>query len=145
MKTAGSKRTVDLSDFVFEGLREHRASQLLEREAAAEWDDPRLVFATSKGTLYRSENVARSLGKITVAAGLGNWTPNQLRHTAASLLVDGGVALHLVAKLLGHNDTRMVDQTYGHRIRESVDTGKAMESILRPGHKRAVVVRRRAK
>jgi integrase len=37
-----------------------------------------------------------------------------LRHTYASLSVMGGVPLLVIAKNLGHSDTRMVEQHYGH-------------------------------
>src|SRR6516165_360984 len=37
-----------------------------------------------------------------------------LRHTWASLAVMAGVPLMVVAKTLGHSDTRMVEKHYGH-------------------------------
>jgi integrase len=37
-----------------------------------------------------------------------------LRHTWASLAVMNGVPLLVVAKVLGHSDTRMVERHYGH-------------------------------
>jgi integrase len=37
-----------------------------------------------------------------------------LRHTWASLAVMNGVPLMVVAKNLGHSDTRMVERSYGH-------------------------------
>ena len=37
-----------------------------------------------------------------------------LRHTWASLAVMNGVPLLVVAKNLGHSDTRMVEKHYGH-------------------------------
>jgi integrase len=37
-----------------------------------------------------------------------------LRHTWASLAVMGGVPLTVVARNLGHRDTRMVETVYGH-------------------------------
>jgi hypothetical protein len=41
-----------------------------------------------------------------------------LRHTYASDLVRQGVSLSLVARQLGHSDTRSVSQTYGHLAEE---------------------------
>jgi integrase len=37
-----------------------------------------------------------------------------LRHSWASLAVMGGVPLMVVARNLGHSDTRMVEKHYGH-------------------------------
>ena len=39
---------------------------------------------------------------------------HQLRHTWGSLAIMDGMALHVVAKNLGHADTRMVERHYGH-------------------------------
>src|SRR5262245_56031374 len=39
---------------------------------------------------------------------------HQLRHTWASHAVMGGMPLPVVAKNLGHSDTRMVERHYGH-------------------------------
>jgi integrase len=41
-------------------------------------------------------------------------TFHMLRHTWASLAVMGGVPLVVVARNLGHVDTRMVERVYGH-------------------------------
>jgi integrase len=43
-----------------------------------------------------------------------------LRHTYASLAIMNGAPLHVVAKNLGHADTRMVEKHYGHLSRSYV-------------------------
>ena len=88
--------------------------------AAPSWFDERLVFATRVGTLLEPQNVARTLRKFTDAAGLGKWSPNELRHSAASLLCAAGVPLEHVADILGHTNTRMLEQTYRHAIQPSI-------------------------
>jgi integrase len=47
--------------------------------------------------------------KIEPAVGF-----HQLRHTYASLAIMNGAELFVVAKALGHGDTRMVEKHYGH-------------------------------
>jgi site-specific recombinase XerD len=37
-----------------------------------------------------------------------------LRHFYASLLVEQGVSLQMVARLLGHSDTRVTEKHYAH-------------------------------
>jgi integrase len=47
---------------------------------------------------------------------------HQLRHTWASLAIKQGVPLQMVAKNLGHVDTRMVERHYGHLDEDHVTT-----------------------
>src|ERR1051325_5873135 len=57
-------------------------------------------------------NVTRDLARAR--AGVPRVTPNDLRRTFASWLIQGGVSNRIVADLLGHASTRMVDLVYGH-------------------------------
>jgi integrase len=58
-------------------------------------------------------NVRRDLGRAADRAGVPRVTPNDLRRTFASWLVQGGTPLLVVSRLLGHSSTRMVDLVYG--------------------------------
>ena len=58
-------------------------------------------------------NVRRDLGRAAARAGVPRVTPNDLRRTFASWLVQGGTPLLVVSRLLGHSSTRMVDLVYG--------------------------------
>ncbi len=53
-----------------------------------------------------------------------------LRHTWASLAVMNGVPLLVVARNLGHSDTRMVEKHYGHLatsyVREAIRAAKPL-------------------
>lgn len=48
------------------------------------------------------------------AAGIAKFTFHELRHTSASTWIAAGMDLILVARQLGHSDTRMVERHYGH-------------------------------
>ena len=76
-------------------------------------------------------NLRRDLARLTVAAGLGPWSPNELRHSAASLLSASGVPLEQIADLLGHTDTRMLLKHYRHPISRTIDAAAApMERLF---------------
>lgn len=66
-------------------------------------------------------NARRGLLRACKRAGVPACTWNDLRRTFASLLVQGGVAPHLVAKLLGHTTTAMVDLVYGRQTTDSLE------------------------
>lgn len=124
VKTSGSRRTIELPDDLTDWLAEHRRQQLAERLAATSWADDRLVFATTVGSVIEPRNARRQLADICERAGLPMVKPNELRHSCASLLSDQGVPLELIADLLGHASTDMLDRTYRHRLRPTVDVAK---------------------
>lgn len=43
-----------------------------------------------------------------------NFKTHNARHTYASLLIEKGVDFNIIARILGHVDTKMLYQTYGH-------------------------------
>lgn len=51
-------------------------------------------------------------------AGLGNLTPHDLRHTAASLAAAAGVSMEEVRAMLGHTSIRMTADLYTHLFPE---------------------------
>lgn len=53
-------------------------------------------------------------------------SPNDLRRTFASWLVQAGVPLLTVAALMGHKSTRMLEQVYGHLSAENLESAVAM-------------------
>src|SRR5262249_1620872 len=57
--------------------------------------------------------VNRDLARACKAAKVPKVTPNDLRRTFASLLVQDGVPLDVVAKLMGHASSAMVYRVYG--------------------------------
>ena len=56
----------------------------------------------------------RAFKSALAEAGLESITLHELRHSYASTMVRGGAPLFVVAKALGHTDTRMVDRHYAH-------------------------------
>jgi len=61
--------------------------------------------------------------KLTRTAGLGDWTPYEIRHGAASLLVAMGVSIEEVADLFGHKDATTLMSVYRHNMASAVDAG----------------------
>ncbi len=65
-------------------------------------------------------NARRDIAAHCAKVGIPSVTWNDLRRTFASLLVQAGVAPHLVAKLMRHKTTAMVDRVYGRQTGESL-------------------------
>jgi integrase len=70
-------------------------------------------------------NVRRDLHAACDRAGIPHVSPNDLRRTFASWLVQHGVDLFTVSKLMGHSSTRMVERVYGKLTRENMQAALA--------------------
>lgn len=79
-----------------------------------------LALAAGGLPFLRWPNARRDLALACAIARMPPVTWNDLRRTFASLLVQSGVAPHLVAKLLRHTTTAMVDKVYGRQTAESL-------------------------
>src|SRR5262245_52727334 len=136
LKTARSRRSLRCPAVVVEALRERGVFQEEEREAAgAQWADDwaaqELVFTSANGRPVDAANLRRYFRRACVAAGIGRWTPYEMRHSAASLMSAAGVPLEHVADVLGHNGTSMAALVYRHVLAPTVEAGAApMQALL---------------
>jgi len=74
-----------------------------------------LVLQKDNGEPWRNDHQTRPMRDACVRAKIEPPISfHGLRHTWASLAVMGGVPLMVVARNLGHVDTRMVEKHYGH-------------------------------
>ena len=77
-----------------EVLHEHREAQHLERQAAGvHWQDEGLVFTSSIGTPIDRSNMRWFFKALLKDAGLPDIRFHDLRHTAASLMLNNGIPL----------------------------------------------------
>jgi integrase len=106
LKTKSSHRTIGLPAVATDALRDHVAV------TGATGAD--LLFPADDGGPLWPSTVRGELADLGERIGVGPIRPNELRHTAATLLVDH-LPLHQVADILGHSSVRMLDATYRHR------------------------------
>jgi integrase len=135
LKTIQSARSLDAPASVIEALQRRRHEQKLDQIAAGRfWSNAEdLVWTNSVGSLTDPARNRRAFEEAVRAADIGTgWSPNSLRHTAASLLCDAGVALEEVADQLGHKDTRMASLHYRHRVRPTISGAFVMAGVINP-------------
>jgi len=81
------------------------------------------AFMSPTGINKNINNVKRSFKTACKKAGIDNLRFHDLRHTAATRLVESGIPLHTVAKLLGNSSVRTTER-YSHpedSLREAVE------------------------
>jgi integrase len=84
---------------------------LLERKL--ETPSNEYVFPSPKNKEKHLAWVKRSFKTACKRAGVENLRFHDLRHTAATRLVESGIPLHAVSKLLGHSSIRVTER-YSH-------------------------------
>lgn len=116
-KTARSARTIPLSPNLVALLKAERAAQARRRlELGGLWSNPMaLVFTTDAGQPLRSETVTRKFKAALAAAGLPVVRFHDLRHSAATLMLErNGGDLKAVSTTLGHSTITLTANTYAH-------------------------------
>jgi integrase len=95
-------------------LKAHHDAQVLQRLTAdTEWDEHDLVFCQWNGKPIDPRRDWEEWGEILAAAGLPHHRLHAMRHSAASIALDQGIALAVVQEMLGHSDIR-VTRGYTH-------------------------------
>ncbi len=116
LKTKKSRRSVVIASFALKALQEHRWRQLdAIKKAGLLWQHHDYVFYTSIGTpINPTTDMLEPLNELLEQAGLPYIRFHDLRHSAASLLMNQGVHSKVVQELLGHGTIGMMIDVYSH-------------------------------
>lgn len=127
-KSTASSRLIPMPEFIAKLLLAHRAEQLLERGAAGDkWEDwspdgaPHAFVFTSAlrpGRPITPSGDATQWKRIQERAGLPAKSPYHARHTAASEMIAAGIELTVIAEIMGHANTKILQDVYAHAIEE---------------------------
>lgn len=89
-------------------LKAQREAQDLERETAANlWHDHGVVLACEDGRLIDPSADLREWSAILAQAGIPHAGTHTMRHSAATIALDEGIAPAVVQEMLGHSDIRL--------------------------------------
>jgi integrase len=89
------------------------------------------IFTSTVGTPIDPRNLNRDFKRVCASAGLGNWHPHELRHSAASLMLAQGIKIQVVSQVLGHASIRMTADVYGHIMDpDRAEAAKVMGEML---------------
>jgi integrase len=116
LKTKSSRRQVLLPRIAFEALTAHQARQAAERaHAGAAWEDHGLVFTNTLGRPLHPRNfLLRDFYPLLERAGLPRMRFHDLRHSAATLLLELGIHPKVVSEMLGHSQIGITLDLYSH-------------------------------
>lgn len=122
----GTRRTIPLMTPVFKLLSTMQARTAMSHGP---------VFRTPRGNAIKVRYLVREFCKARDMAGIPDFRFHDMRHTLATRLVQQGVDLYTVQRILGHK-TSIMTQRYAHHSPESLRVGLSMlEKPLRIGTK----------
>jgi len=133
-KTKSGRRTIPLGEETHRILREHRTKQQHEREFAGDrWQDYDLKFPSSIGTPQSPSNLLKLFKSSLEKAGLPSLRFHDLRHTAASLMLNQGVPPFVVSRILGYSKPSTTMDIYCYLIPAMHEgLGNLMDELLTP-------------
>ena len=117
LKTKSGRRTISLGINTIDKLRDHHQQQMNEKkEMGDRWNENDLIFPSTIGTPTHQRNLLRKFKTLIEESGLREIRFHDLRHTAASLMLNHGISPLIVAKRLGHSKVSITLDTYGHLL-----------------------------
>ena len=116
-KTVTSNRMIVVGEKTLEVLRlQQKEVELKKILAKKRWQENDLVFPSSTGTPMNPSNMLNKFSAIQKAANLKHIRFHDLRHIAASIMLNHGIPLLTVSYILGHSQPSTTLNMYGHQF-----------------------------
>jgi len=134
-KSKSGIRTIIIGKQALEIIKNHKDEQaLLKDSAGEEWHDLDLVYPSFVGTPVTASNIRRAFRKLLKVSGLPKIRFHDLRHTAASLMLNHGIPVLIVSKRLGHSKPSITIDVYGHLIpSKQEEAAQLMDDLMSDG------------
>ena len=114
LKSATSRRTIDLDPLTVAELRRHRRNQLEQRMATGRRSDDGYVFAKPDGSPVHPDYISQTFRRTVAKLDMPRIRLHDLRHTHASILLQQGVNAKVVSERLGHSSVAFTMTVYQH-------------------------------
>lgn len=115
LKTLASRRIIKLGKGTLEILRNHRQLHLARTQKASDsWQESGVVFSSLVGKPIYQSTLLKRFKRLARQAGLPVIRFHDLRHTAASLMLNNNIPLIRVSRRLGHSKPSLTLDVYGH-------------------------------
>jgi integrase len=131
-KSNAGRRIIIVGSATIAKLREHMKLQQLEKDfMAGSWKENDLIFPSSIGTPMDQRNLIKIFKEYLKKAGLPDVRFHDLRHTAATLMLQQGTNPKIVQERLGHSDISLTLNTYSHVLPSmQEETAEKLDELL---------------
>jgi len=133
-KSAAGNRVIVLGQEAITKLRKHQNILIQEKQKAEEkWEEHDLIFPSTHGTPLDHRNLYRFFKLFLKGAGLPDVRFHDLRHTAATLMLQQGIHPKVVQERLGHADITLTLNTYSHVLPSmQEEAAEKLDELLTP-------------
>lgn len=134
VKTKHGRRSVPLDEATLQVLDDLRQAQEFQRRRwGSAYRDLGLLFCRPDGSPHDPDSITGRFEQLVKASGLRRLRLHDLRHTAATLLLEAGVDISVVSRLLGHADVGFTARVYAHVTeRLQRDAADKLSAYLEP-------------
>jgi integrase len=114
VKTAGSRRTIDLDPRTVAVLKTWRRHQLERHLSTGRRTDDEFVLTHPDGGSIHPDLFSQSWSRLMEKSDVRRIRLHDLRHTHASILLKAGVPVKVVSERLGHSSPAFTMTVYQH-------------------------------
>jgi integrase len=133
-KTKKGRRTIKLGVEILKLLKAHKKNQDVQKSIlGSRWKENGLILPSLVGTPLNPSNLTKDFRRVLNRAGLARIRFHDLRHTAASLMLNNGIPLIVVSNTLGHSKPSTTLDIYGHLYQETqTNVAQVMDELVTP-------------
>jgi len=134
-KTHSGIRKIRIQQHTLDALLQQKELiQQFKENAKHKWVENDLVFPTIIGTPLVSHHLRTDFKNRLAQAGLPRIRLHDLRHTAATLLINNNVPIIVISKILGHSKPSVTLDFYGHcTTAMQEEASRIMDEVINPG------------
>jgi integrase len=132
-KTKSSIGSIKLGNASIDVLVQQKQCLALEKKNKADlWQDSDHVFTSTVGSPIDPTNLLKQFRHLLKKAELPAIRFHDLRHTAASLMLNNGIDVLIASRRLGHAKPSITLDVYGHFMpSKQSETANILDSLVR--------------
>lgn len=131
-KSYSNYRTLIISAFIFDELeiRKKENEEILKITENHEWAE--YICLGVKGNIKSDGTYTEAIKRICKRNGLPHITMHGLRHMLATILIEQGVSLEKISKLMGHKSVATTFEIYCEIMEAKKEIAKTIDSVMDP-------------
>ena len=131
-KSESGNRLISVGEGTMQTLQRQMEVVSMQRAAAGDrWQEFQLVFPSTVGTPRNPSNFLKAYRAVLKAANVPQITFHDLRHMAASIMLNNGVPALVVSYILGHAQPSTTINMYGHEFSvQEIQAAEMMDQVI---------------